>query len=287
MPDSLPRGVLVLSSLLIIPASLLDQLHWAFPFQHLQVGGYFISAYFLFDIVLCFYCHFIYYENKYSSRKTIKHIAWGFINAKSYALLILLFASNMAIPVPMVTWLIDAYLGVTGKLARMFTDNFFHWQELHYTFHRMGHLPTVYEQAHKFHHVLHGSSAFDAHSIFGNGMPEEFFFLLFEMACMHLLSLPPVHMNFFLLKMIIQNKFAHTEVPGDTAGDNFHTGHHRLHNKNFGHSCLLDMLFLTCESNNTYRMTINKSVYQVVKSKEENQISFSFARLPIMQSDPE
>ena len=31
-----------------------------------------------------------------------------------------------------------------------------------------GHLPRVYEEAHKFHHYLHGSTAFDAH-IYGSG----------------------------------------------------------------------------------------------------------------------
>ena len=40
----------------------------------------------------------------------------------------------------------------------------------------------VYEHAHKLHHYLHGTNAFDAH-IYGNGMPEEFFFLVLEL-CM-------------------------------------------------------------------------------------------------------
>ena len=38
----------------------------------------------------------------------------------------------------------------------------------------------VYEHAHKLHHYLHGTNAFDAH-IYGNGMPEEFFFMLIEL----------------------------------------------------------------------------------------------------------
>ena len=38
----------------------------------------------------------------------------------------------------------------------------------------------VYEHAHKLHHYLHGTLSFDAH-IFGNGMPEEFCFLLLEL----------------------------------------------------------------------------------------------------------
>ena len=40
----------------------------------------------------------------------------------------------------------------------------------------------VYEHAHKLHHYLHGTMAFDAH-IYGNGMPEEIVFLSAEL-CM-------------------------------------------------------------------------------------------------------
>jgi len=143
----------------------------------------------------------------------------------------------------------------------------------------MAHLPVVYAQAHKFHHLIHKSSAFDAHSIFGNGMPEEFFFLIFELSCSNLLGLPPAHINYFLLKMIIQNKFAHSEISNDIAGDNFHTEHHSLHTKNFGHDCLLDMLFNTCQSNNCYRMTIGKNVYSVVKTNEDREITFLFTKV--------
>ena len=143
----------------------------------------------------------------------------------------------------------------------------------------MGHLPTVYKQAHKFHHVLHGSSAFDAHSIFGNGMPEEFFFLLFELSCVVWFGLPPALTNYFILNMMIMNKFAHTEKPEDLAGENFHSGHHRLHVQNFGSNCLLDMLFSTCECNSKYKMTIGDSVYQIEKRELGKNVLFSFNKM--------
>ena len=214
----------------------------------------------------------------------MSHILWGLINAKSYTAVILLHAMNANVSIPIIIWLADAYCGLTTRLARLFTDTFFHWMELHYTFHSMGHLPVVYSQAHKFHHVLHGSSAFDAHSIFGNGMPEEFFFILLELTGCVVFGLPPALTNFLLLKMIVLNKFAHTENPDDVAGDNFHTGHHRHHVKNFGHNCLLDMLFSTCESNSSYRMMINKSVYQVLKKEEGKIIVFCFTKLSSNQT---
>ena len=115
-------------------------------------------------------------------------------------------------------------------------------------------------------------------------MPEEFFFILLELTGCVVFGLPPALTNYLLLKMIFKNKFAHTENPDDVAGDDFHTGHHRHHVKNFGHNCLLDMLFSTCESNNSYRMMISKSVYQVVKKEEEKIILFCFTKLSSTQT---
>ena len=71
---------------------------------------------------------------------------------------------------------------------------FMHWLELFYTQHRIAHLPKVYEHAHKLHHYLHGTLAFDAH-IYGNGMPEEFFFLLLELSMGAYLGLMPASLN--------------------------------------------------------------------------------------------
>ena len=261
------------------PDFIMEKLCWSLPFLHIQFTPFFIAAYFFLDTILCFYCHFFHSQNNFSLQKTVKHIVWGFINAKSYTLIIFLSALNAGSSIPTLVWFLDAYFNVTGRVANAFTEIFFHWQELHYTFHSMAHLPVVYTQAHKFHHLLHMSSAFDAHSIFGNGMPEEFFFLIFELSCSYLLGLPPAHTNYFLLKMIFQNKFAHSEISNDFAGENFHARHHSLHNKNFGHNCLLDMLFSTCESNSCYRMTIGKNVYSVVKTNEDSETRFLFTKI--------
>lgn len=265
------------------PVAVIHHLQCLSPFLSLTIGPYFIIIYFFLDLSLCCYCQFVHFPNNIPLKKTVAHIIWGFLNAKSYTLVVLLHAMSAEadVSISIIVWIVDAYYGITSTLARVFTDHFYHWLELHYTFHTMGHLPIAYNQAHKFHHVLHGSSAFDAHSLFGNGMPEEFFFILLELMCVVLIGLPPALTNFFLLKMIIKNKFAHTENPEDDAGDNFHTGHHRHHVKNFGHNCLLDMLFSTCESNIMYRMRINNSVYQVEKKEEEKNVQFCFTKISI------
>jgi len=263
--------LMISNFLTLSQAFLMEKVCWSLPFLQIQFSPFFIGAYFFLDTLMCLYCHFFHSQNDFPLQKTVKHILWGLVNAKTYTLIIFLNAFNTGSSIPITVWLIDACFGVTRRLANMFTENIFHWQELHYTFHSMAHLPVVYTQAHKFHHFLHKTCAFDAHAIFGNGMPEEFFFLLVELSCSNLLGLPPAHINYFLLKMIIQNKFAHTEISNDFAGDNFHADHHKYHVKNFGHNCLLDMLFSTCESNDSYKMTIGKNVYSVAKKKRRSR----------------
>lgn len=51
----------------------------------------------------------------------------------------------------------------------------------------------VYNQAHKFHHYLHDTTAFDAH-VYGAGAPEEWWSLMLELGWVAVvLSLLPRH----------------------------------------------------------------------------------------------
>ena len=51
-------------------------------------------------------------------------------------------------------------------------------------------MPLVYEHAHKAHHYLHDSTAFDAH-IYGSGAPEEYHTLMVEVVTSLLGGTPP------------------------------------------------------------------------------------------------
>ena len=51
-----------------------------------------------------------------------------------------------------------------------------------------------YKHAHKLHHFLHGTNAFDAH-IYGSGMPEEFFMLALELGMYFGFGLIPASLN--------------------------------------------------------------------------------------------
>ena len=84
--------------------------------------------------------------------------------------------------------------------------------------------------------------------------------------------------------MLVDNKFAHTETPDDEAGHSFHAGHHRFFNKNYGRNCIMDMVFSTCVSNNSYKLALNKSVYNVTKTEEGDNIKFWFKKLDVNPS---
>jgi len=168
--------------------------------------------------------------------------------------------------------------GVTEKLYSVISSRGHHFMGFLYQQHRMAHLPKVYEHAHKLHHYLQGTLAFDAH-IYGNGMPEEFFFLLLELVVGVQFGLAPATLNRLVLQFSIDNKFGHTQKPEDTCGDNFHADHHLVHVKNFGiHNCLLDMYFDTSLYSKSYLIQPDSGemVYRVDKriDKGNGEVSF-------------
>ena len=143
--------------------------------------------------------------------------------------------------------------------------------------------------AHKLHHFLHGTLAFDAH-IYGNGMPEEFFFMLLELTMGVNLGLMPATLNKLIMQYSWDNKNGHTKKPEDTAGENFHADHHLVHTKNYGiYNSLMDMYFNTATFNDRYRIRPGlycpgaENVVLEVEKKvdEEENVVFLFTPLVI------
>jgi len=269
---------------MVCPSFLLDLAVSMAPYLHLPIGPVFIAAFFFADQALCLYCHLFTPSKDFTVRETLIHVVWGFLNTKTYTLVILLHMMNAGVSIPVWIWLLDWQLGLTLKLSEAISSGCMHWLELFYTQHRMAHLPKVYEHAHKLHHYLHGTLAFDAH-IYGNGMPEEFFFLLLELLTGVFCGLTPATLNRLVLQYSIDNKFGHTQKPEDTCGDNFHADHHLLHVKNFGiYNCLMDMYFSTSNHNDKYLIMPTlycpggkNLVYQVEKKIEQDNTIFYFS----------
>lgn len=268
---------------MVCPPFVVDIASSLAPYTYLPIGPSFIAVFFLCDQALCLYCHLCTPSKEFTVRETLIHVVWGFLNTKTYTLVILFHMMNAGVSIPVLIWLLDWQLGLTRKLSDVISGWGAHWAELFYTQHRMAHLPKVYEHAHKLHHYLHGTLAFDAH-IYGNGMPEEYFFLLVELIAGVMFGLIPATLNRLIIQYSIDNKFGHTQKPEDTCGDNFHADHHLLHVKNFGiYNCLMDMYFSTSNHNDKYLIMPTlycpggkTSLYQVEKKIEDSNTVFHF-----------
>ena len=268
----------------LIPDPMFSLLAQITPYLYLTIGPKFILCFFIVDQAMCVYCHYFTPSKTFTIKETLIHVVWGFLNTKTYTLVILLHMMNSGVSIPLWIWGIDAYFNVTTFIAKKVSQSWMHWLELFYHQHRMAHLPKVYEHAHKLHHYLHGTIAFDAH-IYGNGMPEEFFFMLLELLAGTLYGQMPATLNKSILQYSFDNKLGHTQKPEDTCGDNFHADHHLHHVKNFGiYNCLMDMYFSTSTNNNAYMIkptlfyTDNTETVFYVEKKDDGHITtFYFA----------
>jgi len=239
-----------------------------------------VLGFIIIDQLLCIYCHYCLPSKEMSFKETLTHAVWGFVNTKTYHIVLLLHMQSISLEIPLIIWLIDSAFALTDKLSKIISRFFFHWLGLFYPQHRLAHLPKVYEHAHKLHHYLHGTNSFDAH-IYGNGLPEEFFILCIEMLFGLWLRVPPTIFNALIMQHSIDNKIGHTQKPQDDLGDNFHADHHILHIKNFGiYNSLMDMYFCTSNYNERYKLKASVfyntpcSVYDVEKIIQEDEIVF-------------
>ena len=280
---------LVFSLLSALSSLLSPLLSPLLPFSQLTIGPTFIFLFFLYDQLCCLYCNYVTPAKHFTLRDTLVHAVWGFLNTKTYTLVLLIHMMKAEVTIPVLLWLLDWKLELTLKVSTVVSSRLAHWLELFYTQHRIAHLPKVYEHAHKLHHFLHGTLAFDAH-IYGNGMPEEFFFMLLELTMGVQLGVMPASLNRLILQYSWDNKNGHTQKPEDTAGENFHADHHLVHTKNYGiYNSLMDMYFNTATSNHKYRVRpglycpgAENIVLEVEKKvDEEENVVFLFTPLVI------
>lgn len=138
-----------------------------------------------------------------SARRLATSVTFGFLNCKTFVLMLLLHARGLEINVAV--WVVDGapqlprpqrvvfgrivgtlpqrtavrrdpvsrtlslwrggalpgVLGIAPRVAALVSRVGMHWAALFYQQHRLAHLPHVYEAAHKAHHWLHDSCAFD------------------------------------------------------------------------------------------------------------------------------
>ena len=215
-------------------------------YTYITVSTTFVVVFLIIDQLLCalalFWCSKGTVQRPTQSR-IIQSIWYGFLNCKTYYLVLLplCFGINFSIlPV-----LLDTLFGLSSTISQHAMK---YVNCLFYNVHRLGHLPNVYGDSHRFHHYLHDATAFDAH-IFGSGATEEWLLLVTDALLVLVLGILPGCFNPNLLKMSWADKFDfHTRVesPNDQFdARNFHVDHHVHHHTNYGATYPLDMIMGT------------------------------------------
>ena len=90
-------------------------------------------------------------------RETLTHVVWGFLNTKTYTLVVLLHMAGAGVRVPLLVWLLDAKLQLTNRVSTLLSDKTMHWLELFYTQHRIAHLPRSVHRAYNLQCLHHAS----------------------------------------------------------------------------------------------------------------------------------
>lgn len=233
-----------------------------------EIDNYFVFGYIFIEQFICFVFLFVspYGKTKPVSLKRImESIVYGFLNTKTYSLVLLFLVRGFKFPV---TGLIVDY--ITGFSTKIFNLSILYRPLFVYIQHRSAHIAVAYGEAHKFHHYLSDTTGFDSHHL-GIGAPEEFFMFLMEILPVYALKdglmpsfSPP------LLWQYWDSKIAHVRKDDDHHSQgNFHANHHYYHTKNFStYSCPLDVLFKTSWDAESWPFINNFKIKRIENEKE-------------------
>mmetsp|Transcript_4839 Transcript_4839/g.5967 ORF Transcript_4839/g.5967 Transcript_4839/m.5967 type:complete len:434 (-) Transcript_4839:13-1314(-) len=234
-----------------------------------------LALFLLVDQLLCTICLFYSPKGRTatpSRKRILQSVVYGFLNTKTYY--IVLFPMMVGLEVPLTPWILDACFGVTGKLMQFL---FGYWEVLFYPVHHIGHMRDVYKDAHKFHHFLHDSTAFDAH-VFGTGAPEEWLLLMADIACGRFLSLQPGSLHYHTLGISWLNKYAFHTRQDDRPkfhSDNFHADHHARHTVNMGMDYPYDLLMKTVAKELMNKVTVDGYNIERIEKNDTIELIFS------------
>jgi hypothetical protein len=186
-------------------------------------------------------------------KRFFQSVAYGFLNAKTYWLILLLCLRGFQIDVLALV----LYALIPGRVhglgyilwKRILPRHFVHHtfsSAMFYHYHRTVHLPGPYNEGHRHHHYLADATPFDAH-MHGTGMPEEWLKLMTEISIALATGLMPWSFTWGAIKQSLENKIGHARIDAEhPVLENFHVNHHHKHFKNFGYiSFPLDLLLGT------------------------------------------
>jgi hypothetical protein len=239
-----------------------------------KIDDLFLIGFLFLDQLICLIFLFITPSGKttlFSFKRIIQSVVFGFLNCKTYMVILLLLVRGYDFPVT--TLVIDWLIG----FSRYIFDFTILYRPLFvYVQHRSAHTAVIYADAHKYHHHLSDTTAFDSHYM-GIGAPEEYFMFLLEVLPVFLFNgmLPS-----FSPPLIYQNyetKLGHVRKEGEFhSHQNFHANHHYYHNKNYStYSCPLDVLFMTTWKSEYYPFVNN---FKVKREEDEEDVILKFVK---------
>jgi hypothetical protein len=86
----------------------------------MTLSGRAVAALMVLDQLACGYCqYFVVPSLPVPPRKMLGHVVWGFVNCKTYSLVILLFLWRAQSPIYLLPWILDAAFGLTRRLSSM------------------------------------------------------------------------------------------------------------------------------------------------------------------------
>lgn len=224
-------------------------LFYGFPiladYFKITIGWEFIAAWIVLDQLLCAVFCFVWTPLgppiRYPWRRVLVSIPYGFLNCKTYWLILLLCLRGMKLDLlaiglyallPRKTFRYT--LAFCRRLLPRFSLHELYPATMFYHAHRLAHLPGVYSQSHRHHHHLHDSTPFDA-NMYGSGHAEEWLRLATEIGVSLVTGLVPHSLSPRTMYGSIINAAGHTRVLGEKPlGGNFHVDHHTHYQRNFG-----------------------------------------------------
>ena len=240
---------------------------------NLELTNKFIFWAFVADYAVCFICLFYTRYGKsaeFNFKEFIKSFIWGTLNGKTYNFILLCMLRGTKLPI--LFWLLDFFFSFGEKIKRIYELNPLRGYSIHfYHAHRIGHLPKIYNDSHKFHHFFTHTSPFDSH-LFGVGGPEDWCFLMFDLLfCLTFNTLPSLFC-FALMNINYEFKISHTKLESYSDVLYYHLDHHTYATKNFTWSASLDMLFSTSSKKDKYF----DDYYVITKEVDGEQISIKY-----------
>uniref|UniRef100_A0A7R9W3T3 Fatty acid hydroxylase domain-containing protein n=1 Tax=Pseudictyota dubia TaxID=2749911 RepID=A0A7R9W3T3_9STRA len=244
-----------------------------------MISPTFLATFLILDQLLCVYTLFktpVGPVEKLPAKRIWQSVWYGFLNCKTYYLILLPLSYGTKIAI--IPWLVDYFLGLSNLITKRTMT---YWTVLFYHAHRVGHIPIVYPDAHRFHHHLHDSTSFDAH-IFGSGAPEEWLILVSDICIARFLKIMPASLGPSVLAVSWYNKwgFHARKANPDDDGDNFHVNHHSLHVKNLGITYPYDLLMGTA-----MKSKVTWAGYEIFREETKDGKSYKLCFVPLANDE--